>query len=190
MVRLMIPETHPIRNGYAAAVQRLLLETEEDEFAFNLQGADSQHLGWMPYQQADFVALMIEVMKLADGVAFLEVGSGIGTKSELARELFGLSTSGIEYSETLATVARQKGRGPVWTGDALTYPHGYNNYDIVWMYRPFRNDDLQHALEDRVYREMKPGAILAGGALVTKPEGWITVVDDVDSGNRGAWKKP
>lgn len=174
----------------AAEVQRLLLDLEEDELAFNLQGAGAERLGWMPYQQADFLAIMTEVMKMTDGVAFCEIGSGIGTKSALVRALFGLTTFGVEYNEVLATVAGQKGRGPVWTGDALTYPYGYGDYDIVWMYRPFRNDDLQHALEDRVYREMKPGAILAGGALVTKPEGWITVVDDVDSGNRGAWKKP
>jgi len=174
----------------AGELQRILHEAYNDEHAFMLQGGDGIRTSWMPFQLADFVAIMTEVMCVTDGVGFLEVGSGVGTKSMVARYMFGLCTFGIEFNEPLATVAMQKHRGPVWVGDALTFPHGYGNYDIIWMYRPFRDSDLQDQLEQRIYKEMRPGAVLAGAGLEHVPDGWITVVDDYDTGNRGAWKKP
>jgi hypothetical protein len=174
----------------AAEVQRVLSAANEDEYAFMLQGADKVHLGWMPFQLADFVAIMTECMIETEGIAFLEVGSGIGTKCQVASYLFGLSTYGIEYNETLATVAKAKNRGPVWVGDALDYPHSYSDHDIVWMYRPFRDRELERKLEERIYAEMKPGAIFAGGQLEHFPDGnsWVPIIDDREI-RRGAWKK-
>ena len=186
----MIPESNVLHYGHAGIVQRMLREADTDEWTYNLQGGDAIRLGWMPFQMADFVAIMIEVMREANGVTFCEVGSGIGTKMMIARELFGLSVIGVEYNKTLATISSQKHRGPVWVGDALQYPFGYGNYDIVWMYRCFRDVELQDQLEQKIYKEMRSGAILAGAALQHAPEGWEIVVDDFDMGNRGAWKKP
>ena len=187
----MISDDAPFRYGMAGELQRVLREADEDEWAFNLQGGDKIRLGWMPFQMADFIAIMTEVVRETDGVGFLEVGSGIGTKCEIARFMFGLTTFGIEYNETLATVATQKRRGTVWTGDALQYPFGYTSYDIIWMYRVFRDTELQDQLEQRIYREMRPGAIFAGAALQQPPPSdWTIVVDDYGTGNRGAWKKP
>lgn len=182
--------TNENKYGRAGELQRILHEAYEDEHAFMLQGGDDIRTSWMPFQLADFVALMTEAMCVTEGVNFLEVGSGVGTKSMVARHMFGLSTFGIEYSEPLATVARQKARGPVWVGDALSYPDSYGNYDLIWMYRPFRDPELQDSLETRIYKEMRPGAVLAGAGLEHAPDGWITVVDDYDMGNRGAWQKP
>lgn len=186
----MISDNAPFRYGMAGELQRVLREADEDEWAFNLQGGDKIRLGWMPFQMADFVAIMTEVMRETNGVEFLEVGAGIGTKLTVAAHLFGLTTSGIEYNETLATVAFQKRRGPVCTADALSWPGNYGQYDIIWMYRVFRDAELQDQLEQRIYREMKPGAIFAGAALQNAPKEWNIVVDDWDMGNRGAWKKP
>lgn len=171
-------------------LQRVLTEAAESDYAFMLQGGDKTRTSWMPFQIADFIAIMSEALAVADGMAFLEVGSGIGTKCLIARELFGLTTFGIEYSEYLADEATLRGRGPVWTGDALDFHYGYSNYDIIWMYRPFRDEELESQLEQKIYSEMRPGAVLAGAALQNPPQGWITVVDDYDMGNRGAWKKP
>jgi protein-L-isoaspartate O-methyltransferase len=182
--------TSDLRYSRAGEIQRILNEAYEDEHAFMLQGGDKIRTSWMPFQLADFVAIMTEAMCVTNGVKFLEVGSGVGTKSMVARHVFQLVTTGIEYDGTLATVASQKGRGPVWTGDALAYPGSYGDYDIIWMYRPFRDPVLQDQLEQRVYAEMKPGAVLAGAALEHAPGSWTTVVDDYDTGNRGAWQKP
>jgi hypothetical protein len=186
----MIPENAPYGYGQAAELQRLLNEANEDEWAFNLQGGDKIRLPWMPFQLADYIAIMAEVMRETNGIGYLEVGSGIGTKMMVARHLFGLVPFGIEYDETLATICSQKKRGPTWTGDALQFPYGFAGYDIVWMYRVFRDVELQDQLEQQIYSGMKPGAIFAGAALQNTPQGWQVVVDDWDMGNRGAWLKP
>lgn len=187
----MIPVNHGRYYGQCGEIQRVLREADEDEWAFNLQGGDAIRLGWMPFQMADFVAIMVEVVREADGPVFLEVGSGIGTKMHVAKNLFGLYTGGIEYDETLVTISRQKHRGPVTQGDALTIFDGaYAHADIIWMYRCFRDVELQDQLEQRIYKEMHSGAIFAGAALQQPPSNWQIVVDDYDMGNRGAWKKP
>lgn len=171
------------------AVRRTLINASGDELDFMLQGADKIRLGWMPFQLADFVALMCEAVKETEGPRFFEVGSGIGTKMEVAETLFGLEVAGIEYNETLATVAKQKNRGHTIVGDALTTELIYNDCDIIWMYRLFRDPVLQAQLEERIYSEAKPGTVFAGAALENAPDGWMTIVDDYDMGNRGAWKK-
>lgn len=187
----MIPEEAAFRYGQVGEIQRVLNEAFEDEHAFNLQGSDKIRLGWMPFQMADFIALMSEAVRETDGPVYLEVGSGIGTKMMVAKYLFGLYVGGIEYSETLATVARQKHRGPVTIADALAIFNGaYSHADIIWMYRCFRDDVLQRQLEQRIYEEARSGTIFAGAALESPPEGWITIVDDLDCGDRGVWKKP
>jgi len=172
-------------------LQEILREANEDEWAFNLQGGDKIRLGWMPFQMADFVAIMTEAVRETNGGVYLEVGSGIGTKMMVARYMFDLHVGGIEYDETLATICKQKNRGPVSIADALSIWDGaYELADIIWMYRVFRDTELQDQLEQRIYHEMKPGAIFAGAALQNAPKGWEIVVDDWDMGNRGAWKKP
>jgi hypothetical protein len=186
----MIDKNSHSGQGRVSRIQRVLNEAAEGDYAFMLQGGDKIRTSWMPFQVADFVAIMTEVVANTDGAKFLEVGSGIGTKSLVARELFGLITTGIEYFEDLADEAVTKGRGPVWVGDALDYHGEYGEHDIIWMYRPFRDEDLQNRLEQKIYSEMKSGAILAGAALENPPHGWTTIVDDFDMGNRGAWKKP
>lgn len=175
----------------AYQMQNILAEAFEDEHAYNLQGADAVHLGWMPFQMAEFIAIMSECVREADGNEFLEVGSGIGTKLVVAEYMFGLLPYGLEYNRTLATVAKQKHRGLTQVIDALSAPDlTYSHADIIWMYRCFRDPVLQDQLEQRIYDEAKSGAIFAGAALENPPPGWMTIVDDYDTGNRGAWKKP
>jgi hypothetical protein len=187
---MTISDNPNLRYSRAANVQHVLQSARKDDLDYMLQGGDKIRTGWMPFQLADFIAILSEVVIEAGGIEFLEVGSGVGTKSLVARELFGLNISGIEYDETLVTVAAQRGRGPVWQGDALAYPGRYDKADIIWMYRPFKDPVLQEQLEDRIYTEMKPGAIVAGGHLEHKPVGfWAPIFEDWDGVSRGAWKK-
>lgn len=187
----MINDNPTLKYSRAAAVQKVLRDVRDDEYDFLLQGGDKIRTSWMPFQPADFIGMLSEAVAEAEGSTFLEIGSGIGTKSLLARELFGLSTTGIEYDDTLLTVALKNGRGPAWQGDALQYTgEMYTHADIIWMYRPFKDAVLQDQLEQRVYDEMKPGAIIAGGQFENRPVGfWATVLDDWDTGRRGIWKK-
>jgi trans-aconitate methyltransferase len=124
------------------------------------------------------------------GPRFLDVGCGPGTKMLLASRFFGLDAAGIEISPEMAGAAQA--HGPVTTGDALQVPAGtYGQFDLIWLYRPFRDPELEEKLEARIMDEMKPGAILAGGAWEHCPADsrWHTVVDDWEL-RRGAWMRP
>lgn len=182
---------HPdLKYSRAVQVQSFIRAAYEDDRAYMLQGGDKIRTSWMPFQLSEFTAMLFECVAEAEGSNFLEVGSGVGTKSLIARELFGLDIFGLEYDETMVTVAEQRGRGPVWSGDALSWPGSYSQADIIWMFRPFKDPVLQEQLEDRIYSEMHQGAIVFGGHLEKRPAGFSTILDDWETGNRGAWKKP
>lgn len=145
---------------------------------------------WMPFQPADFLAILFDCVAEMRGRKFIDVGCGPGTKMLLADRLYGLEPEGIEISAEMAAAAEKHGR--VYHGDAGDTPPGfYSGYDLIWLYRPFRDPVLEQRLEARVMDEMKPGAILAGGGWEICPADhrWITVVDDWEL-RRGAWMKP
>lgn len=173
----------------ATAVIRHALELEHRWFR---QGDPCSVFNpWMPFQPSEFLAIMFDcVGELSDGREFLDVGCGPGSKMLLARHFYGMAVCGIEVDPDMATAAEVI--GGVRTGDALHVPGGiYENFDVIWMYRPFRDPLLEQRLEARIMDEMKPGAILAGAAWEICPADhrWIPVVDDWEL-RRGAWMKP
>jgi hypothetical protein len=110
---------------------------------------------------------------------------------ELARAVFGMHPTGIEIDPAMVKRSNQAGRGYVEVCDALTAPgHLIYGADVIWMYRPFRDGFEQAKLEHRVFELAKPGAVIVGGQWENKPSGWSIVVDDWDTGHRGAWQKP
>jgi SAM-dependent methyltransferase len=179
----------------AAAVIQDVMNTEHGAFA---QGdPHSPTLPWMPFQPADFLAILFDCIPEMKARSFLDVGCGPGTKMALAKHFYGLSAAGIEIDPQMAAGARYW--GSVVTGDALSVPPGfYSGWDLIWLYRPFRDSTLERQLEERIMREMKPGQILAGASWETDLAGkWLPVVDDALTDSfgqhvsvRGAWKKP
>lgn len=172
----------------AAAVIRQVQETEHRWFA---QGdPKSAVLPWMPFQPADFLSIVFECVPELNGHVFLDVGCGPGTKMQLASHFFGFDAWGVEIDPAMVKEAEKHGQ--VVCADALkAAPATYAFYDLIWLYRPFRDPALEDELEKRIMAEMKPGAILAGGAWENCPADsrWITVVDDWGL-RRGAWMKP
>lgn len=186
----MIPDTigNETRAGH---VQRQIRWAQEEEARLLLHGdrKDPVYLPFMPYQISDFTAVMIDCVAETHGPEFLDVGCGTGTKMVLAHELFGLEVSGIERDHEMWKTAQN--RGTAIFGDALNPLLNYGLYDIIWLYRPFRDNDLEASLEGKIFTEMKSGAIVAGGAWEICPAalGWNTIVDDWEL-RRGAWMKP
>jgi hypothetical protein len=161
----------------------------ETEHRWMLHGAkDNVHTPFMPFQPADFLAIISECVAEIEGPMFLDVGSGPGTKMKLAQEFFGLTAHGIERDEVMAGEASRWNGLPTWPGDALD-DDNYGDFDLIWLYRPFKDPEKQRQLEQKIYSEAKSGAIVAGGGLETQPEGWIPIIDDWEL-RRGAWKKP
>lgn len=173
------------------AAQATIRVVQEDEQRWFRQGDPKSPFNpWMPFQPAEFLSIVFECVPELQGREFLDVGCGPGTKMRLAQAFFGLAPCGIEIDPDMATAAAVV--GGVRTGDALNAPEGiYGNFDLIWLYRPFRDPELEEKLEARIMDEMKPGAILAGGAWETCPADhrWLTVVDDWEL-RRGAWMKP
>lgn len=171
-----------------AAVIRDVMADEAKWFA---QGDPrSPTTPWMPFQPADFLAILFDCVPAMRGRKFIDVGCGPGTKMRLASQLYGLEPEGIEIHDAMAAEAGKHGR--VYHGDAGdTPPEFYAGYDLIWLYRPFRDRTLEQRLEAWIMDEMKPGAILAGGGWEICPADhrWVPVVDDWEL-RRGAWMKP
>jgi SAM-dependent methyltransferase len=185
------PVTAPTKAGH---IQRQIRWAQNEEAHLLMHGdrLNQTYLPFMPYQIADFCAVLIDCIAETTGPKFLDVGCGTGTKMVLARELFGLEVQGIERDTEMA--ARAASRGLVTAGDALWMrgSNFYGQFDIIWLYRPFRDADKEDELETVIKAEMKHGAILAGGAWESCPGdgGWQIIVDDWSEMRRGAWQKP
>lgn len=173
------------------ATSAVISEVMGDEARWLAQGdPKSPTTPWMPFQPADFLAILFDCVAEMPGPAFLDVGCGPGTKLRLAEQVYGLDPWGIEIDPVMAAEAGKHGQ--VVCGDALkAAPGAYGTWDLIWLYRPFRDRDLEQQLEARIMDEMKPGAVLAGGAWETCPAElrWVPVVDDWEL-RRGAWMKP
>jgi SAM-dependent methyltransferase len=184
-----VSEKTPFQFGHAAAIIRHVQKTEA-QYLLHGNRSDPQVTPWMPFQPAEFLSIVFECVPEMQGREFLDVGCGPGTKMLLARHFYGMGINGIEIDPVMAGEARRY--GPVWAADALEMASDiYPAYDLIWLYRPFRDQALEQRLETRIMDEMKPGAILAGGGWETCPADhrWITVVDDWEL-RRGAWMKP
>lgn len=185
----MIPSTSDSASWRARSVQTALRDAMSTEHLHRSQGDrhSKVYTPWMPFPIGEFLSIMAEVVAEANGPRFLDVGCGPATKGALAREIFGLEIAGIEVDRAMAQVAST--HSAVFAKDALDY-EGYGGWDIIWLYMPFRDPILEAELERKIMREMKPGAILAGGGWETSDmTRWIPVVDEWDS-PRGAWMKP
>jgi trans-aconitate methyltransferase len=166
-------------------------QVQDDEQLWMSQGDPySPYTPWMPFQAAEFMAVMFDCVPELAGREFLDVGCGPGTKMRLARHFFGMNVNGIERDRVMAEAAAAQ--GVVFPSDALKAPEGfYAGFDLIWLYRPFRDIKLEEQLEQRIASEMKPGAILAGGGWEIEPHEmrWHPVVDDLET-RHGAWMKP
>jgi SAM-dependent methyltransferase len=185
----MIPDLTG-QSARASEVQRTLRWVQDVEYQFRSHRPGSRqsvYNPWMPFQPADFVALMTDVVAEANGPRFLDIGCGPGTKLTLAEEIFGLEGVGIEVDADMAQAASV--RHQVVHMDALGWER-YGDFDIIWLYRPFNDPHFEYQLEQHVMEQMKVGAILVGGSWeMEQPPPWITIVDDWEA-RRGAWMKP
>lgn len=98
------------------------------------------------------------------GGRFLDVGCGAGLKVVSAIEFFD-SADGLEYDAGYADTARALfdamglGQCRVLVGDALDFDD-YGAYDVIYFYRPMRDEAAMQALEARIAEQALPGTIL------------------------------
>lgn len=138
---------------------------------------DSRSTPWMPFPMFDFLALVAEALPESSGGTFLEVGCGCGTRMLLAREVFGLDVFGIDRVPEYVNEAWKLGlRAEV--ANALGWD-SYGKFGLVWFNRPFRDPLLQRQLEQQVWADMAPGAVVIAANLEAPPPAdWWPVLDD------------
>lgn len=139
---------------------------------------------WMPFPLAQFSALLLEAVSAcsrpyhpllqfghgpAEGLMFLDVGCGPGTKCRLARELYDLDVYGIDIVPRFVGEA-QAHHIKATVQDAFEYK-SYKRFDIVLVNRP---SGLQDELENLIMREMDSDAVLIAVNWRNDPakQGW------------------
>ncbi|MEY8098732.1 class I SAM-dependent methyltransferase [Falsihalocynthiibacter sp. S25ZX9] len=97
-------------------------------------------------------------------VRFLDVGCGGGLKVLSASAFFDRA-DGLEFdpgyvaaAETLFKNTRAD-RCNVIEADGLNYAH-YDNYDVVYFYRPMRHIEMLRQLEDQIIKTVRPGTLI------------------------------
>ena len=114
--------------------------------------------GYDPLPLRDFFAGVRTAAALTDGRRFLDVGCGIGTKLMLMDRL-GWQTAGIERIEEYANHARELNPAArIVTADLIDV--GEFTADLVFMYRPAKDDDLEEKVEAHVLAHTPPGSVM------------------------------
>lgn len=138
--------------------------TEHDK----IQAGDGHH-HYIALDPGEFFDQLRYYRLLENAGRFLDVGSGIGEKVFLAFALGRFSAcDGLEYDpQTLAVAAfllaaiAPQDAYPIrmFKGDALRFGR-YGDYDVIYMYRPFRDGTLMARLVRTIAARMKVGAVM------------------------------
>lgn len=149
---------------------------------------------WMPFSTPAFIALLAEALAEADvtprtrrDLVFLDIGCGPGPKMLVARDLFGLDAHGFDRREEYVKAACSLGLDAK-TADAETFEH-YGAADVLWANRVARDGQIQARIEQKMLRDMKPGATVIMANYEVVPPGWYPILEDAET-RRGIWQKP
>lgn len=154
----------------------------EMDNAFRRIGTNTDKLeraGHYSYIPLDYGTFLNQLNKAAkelgldfQGAKFVDAGCGIGTKVAMAGML-GLDAYGVELNPDYVRVAQRMvgyGSDHVIEGDAIK--HNYKPYDIIYFYRPMRDERMQSQLEQRIVRTAQSGAIILANGKNSHREPW------------------
>ena len=152
----------------ATAMERALAKMYLGERKYTDEDAQ---FGCHPYRLADFLTLLFQAQRAlelihgaegAKAAKFLDVGCGVGTKVYLAGVIH-WGAHGIENDATVAEFASQFVADipscRIMATEALTFAD-YGDYDVIFFYRPLRDEWLQEQLEATIYAQAREGCVL------------------------------
>jgi SAM-dependent methyltransferase len=96
----------------------------------------------------------------------LECGSGFGFVAALAREL-GFTVTGVEIDPSYVEMSRRLFPSVrVEEADLCAFDR-YGDFDVIYYYGPFADDEVQARFERRVEEALRPGGIVLAARKVT-----------------------
>lgn len=107
---------------------------------------------------------ILMAMRPGETSRFLDVGCGCGLKLMSAAKYFDL-TVGLEYDPGYVELASglmkrlPHDRCRVIPGDALQFDR-YRDYDVIYFFRPIRDDAVLAQMEARIVEQARPGTLL------------------------------
>ncbi len=122
---------------------------------------ENEEYRFVPLPNEAFVDLVIDAfcaLGMNKNKRFLDVGAGFGSKVLLASPLF--DAYGFDCVDRYVKQAQQLLGDKVFLADALTFDR-YYEYDVVYYYRPIKDNDLYFQLERRIYDALRPGMLVA-----------------------------
>jgi hypothetical protein len=132
---------------------------------------------WAPTPLPRFMEMMAyatmtrEILELDHQPRFFEAGCGVGTKLYIAKYQFGLDELGWEIFPEYVKAAMSLGVN-VEQHDLRAEEPDWRSYDIIFVSRPFKDEDEETALETRIQHNMHPGAVLIASYAAVKPYSW------------------
>jgi len=93
------------------------------------------------------------------GLSFIDIGCGIGNVMLMA-ELMDFSVYGIEKDQVPFEIAAKLLGDELVAQDDIWDFRRFNEFDLIYYFRPFSDKKLQTRFEKLVEDELKPGAIL------------------------------
>jgi len=160
-----------------SAMHRLANPADQDN-----QSADVAYPD-IPMPILPFDALMLAAYRVTLALGpgrprrFLDVGCGGGTKVYLASRYFE-ACDGLDLDPGYADAARRTLQRldafgcSAFQENALQFD-GYGDYDVIYFFRPMRDDDMLDALEDRLLAQARPGTVIvAPYDSVPRPRRW------------------
>jgi len=150
-----------------AAALAAVLDAVQDAFRDRLAGgvstlADRPESWGFVASQTLVVLAQLQVARRATTARsprLLECGSGFGFVAALAREL-GFTVTGVEVEPAYVETSRRLFPSVrIEEADLQTFDR-FGEFDAVYYYRPFADDDLQASFERRVEEALRPGGII------------------------------
>jgi hypothetical protein len=166
------------------------LEMDQLKKERELSDPDPDMWRWSPLEIWEFARMLEVARSLAmDGLrrlTFMEAGSGIGTKLYLAQYHFGMSATGYEINDQYIELARDLNVNTVKC-DLREEDPAWEDADIVYLARPFKDDKYESDWERKVMDRMGPGRVLVSAYAAVKPRDWACYYR---LPFRGVWLKP
>lgn len=108
---------------------------------------------------------------------FLDVGSGIGNICYIAKSM-GLDAEGIELNSVLFEISKQIYPEIKFNNIDICDFNKYCDYDIIFYCVPFRNEELQKELKEKIENDIRIGGyIIVRGLYEIKDNRFINISD-------------